>query len=61
MITFTNLDNSRHSAQFDSPQTASTPIFSSGSQTVTVPGVAGTHTYHCAVHGQAMQGSVVVR
>ena len=61
VITFTNLDNSRHSAQFDSPQIISTPIFSTGSQTVKVPAVAGTYAYHCAVHGLAMQGSVVVR
>ena len=47
VITFTNIDNSRQSAQFDSPQIASPPIFSCGAQTVTVP--SGTGTYSCTV------------
>lgn len=61
VITYTNLDNSRHSAQFDNGQITSTPIFSTGSRTVTMPLAAGTYTYHCAIHGLAMSGVVVVR
>jgi cytochrome c peroxidase len=61
VVAFTNLDNSRHSAQFDAPQIVSTPIFTSGTQVVAMPGAVGTYTYHCAIHGQAMRGAVVVR
>ena len=61
VVAFTNLDNSRHSAQFDAAQIASTPIFTSGTQPVIMPAAAGTYTYHCAIHGQAMRGAVVVR
>ena len=61
VITYTNFDNSRHSAQFDNGQIASTPTFSTGSRTVTMPLVTGAYTYHCAVHGLAMSGVVVVR
>lgn len=61
VISYTNLDNSRHSAQFDSPAVVSTAIFSSGSRTVTMPAAVGTYTYHCAIHGLAMSGTVIVR
>jgi cytochrome c peroxidase len=60
-VAFTNLDGTRHSAQFDATQIVSTPIFTSGTQTVTMPSAPGTYTYHCAVHGVAMSGTVTVR
>ncbi|MDQ6612997.1 MAG: plastocyanin/azurin family copper-binding protein, partial [Gemmatimonadota bacterium] len=59
-ITFTNLDNSRHSATFSSALIAGTPIFTSGSRVVTMPNVAGSYHYQCAVHGAAMSGTVIV-
>jgi cytochrome c peroxidase len=60
-VTFTNLDNTRHSALFASPLIASTAIFSSGSRTVVMPATPGTYSYHCAVHGTAMSGTIVVK
>ena len=60
-ITFTNLDNTRHSAGFFSPAITSTPIFSSGSRSVVMPVTPGTYAYQCAVHGAAMQGTVIVK
>lgn len=61
VITWTNLDNARHSATFSSQLVGSTPIFTSGQQRLTMPTVAGTYAYHCAVHGAAMSGTVTVR
>jgi cytochrome c peroxidase/plastocyanin len=60
-ITFTNLDNARHSAGFTSASIVSTPIFRSGSEAVVMPTAAGTYGYQCAVHGAAMRGTVVVQ
>jgi cytochrome c peroxidase len=60
-LTFTNLDNRRHSASFASSAITSTPIFTTGSQTVKMPTVAGTYAYQCAVHGAAMSGTIVVQ
>ncbi|CAN5897675.1 hypothetical protein BH11GEM1_BH11GEM1_18690 [soil metagenome] len=61
VITFTNLDNSRQSASFASSLITGTPIFSSGSQIVVMPLLAGTYGYQCAIHGAAMSGSIVVK
>jgi plastocyanin len=38
-----------------------TPIFRTGSQSVVMPNAAGTYAYQCAVHGAAMQATIVVR
>jgi cytochrome c peroxidase len=61
VVTWTNLDNINHSASFASPLVGATPIFSSGSQQLTMPATPGTYQYQCAVHGAAMQGTVIVR
>lgn len=61
VVTFTNLDNTRHSANFSSAQIVSTPIFSTGSQTVTMPATPGSYHFQCAVHGAAMSGTVIVQ
>lgn len=61
VITWMNLDNTRHSASFASPLAGSTPIFTSGGQSLAMPTTPGTYTYQCAVHGAAMRGTVVVR
>lgn len=61
VITFTNLDNTQHSAQFAASSIASTPRFTNGSRTVTMPTAPGTYSYQCSVHGQVMIGSIVVR
>ena len=60
-ITWKNFDNQRDSAQFTSAAIGSTPIFTSGSQTLTMPTVAGSYHYQCAVHGAGMSGTVVVQ
>ena len=57
VVTWTNLDNRRHSATFTSSGVGSTSTFSSGSQRLTMPTVAGTYAYHCAVHGGARRGN----
>jgi cytochrome c peroxidase len=61
IVTWTNLDNARHSASFASALVGSTPIFTSGSQRLTMPATPGTYTYQCAVHGAAMRGTVIVQ
>ncbi|HEX8830476.1 MAG TPA: cytochrome c peroxidase [Longimicrobium sp.] len=61
VVTWTNLDNARHSASFASAAIGGTPIFTSGAQQLTMPTAPGTYAYQCAVHGAAMQGTVVVR
>ena len=38
-----------------------TPIFTSGSQSLVMPNVAGSYHYQCAVHGAAMSGTVIVQ
>ena len=60
-ITWTNLDNQRHSASFTSTAIGGTPIFTSGTQTLTMPNVTGSYHYQCAVHGAAMSGTVIVQ
>jgi cytochrome c peroxidase len=61
VVTWTNRDNLDHSATFDSPLVGATPIFISGSQKLTMPRAPGSYHYQCAVHGLAMQGTVIVR
>lgn len=61
VVTWTNLDNARHSASFASALIGATPIFVSGSQRLTMPAVRGTYAYQCAVHGAAMRGTVIVQ
>ncbi len=61
VVTWTNLDNARHSASFASPMVGATPVFRSGVEQLTMPTVPGTYPYQCAVHGAAMRGVVVVQ
>lgn len=61
VVTWTNLDNARHSASFASAAIGATPIFTSGSQSLKMPTTAGTYAYQCAVHGAAMRGTVIVQ
>jgi plastocyanin len=61
VITWTNLDNARHSATFSSTAIGSTPIFTSGTQSLTMPTAPGSYHYQCLVHGAAMSGTVVVQ
>jgi plastocyanin len=48
-----------HSVKFDDG-VSSSPIQSSGTFSRTFD-TAGTYTYHCAVHGTAMAGTIVVK
>lgn len=61
VVTWTNLDNARHSAVFTSAAVGATPIFTSGSQPLTMPAAPGTYAYQCAVHGAQMRGTVIVQ
>jgi plastocyanin len=61
VVTWTNLDNARHSASFASALVGSTAVFTSGSRQLTMPATPGTYTYQCAVHGAAMSGTVIVQ
>jgi plastocyanin len=61
IVTWTNLDNARHSASFLTAGVGATPIFTSGTQQLTMPRTAGTYRYQCAVHGAAMSGTVIVQ
>ena len=61
-IAYTNVDNRRHSAFFFSTSAiVSTPIFTSGTQTVKMPTAPGTYPFQCAVHGAAMSGTIIVK
>ena len=60
VVSFLNIDNEWHTATFDNPAIASTPRFTSGVKTVTMPMALGSYTYHCVVHGVAMSGSITV-
>jgi plastocyanin len=57
-VTWTNRDSAQHSARFAGMGTSVLSQGQSGSLTFTV---AGTFNYDCAVHGSAMQGTVVVQ
>jgi cytochrome c peroxidase len=61
VVIWTNFDNARHTASFDSGLIGSTPVFRTGVQSLTMPSASGTYTYHCAIHGAAMSGTVTVR
>lgn len=61
VVTWTNLDNSRHSVSFASAAVGATPIFTSDSQRLTMPATPGTYAYQCAVHGAQMSGTVIVQ
>ena len=60
-ITFTNLDNDRHSAAFDDASITSTSVFVSGSRTVLMPSAVGIYFYHCSVHPATMSGTITVQ
>ena len=60
VVSFLNIDNEWHTATFDNPAIASTPRFTSGVKTVTMPMALGAYTYHCVVHGIAMSGAIIV-
>jgi cytochrome c peroxidase len=60
VVSFVNIDNEWHTATFDNPAIGSTPRFTSGVKTLTMPTALGAYTYHCTVHGLAMSGSIVV-
>lgn len=49
-----------HSVTWDTPGGTASPTQSEGSYTRTFA-TAGTYDYHCAVHGTAMAGKVVVQ
>jgi plastocyanin len=57
-VTWTNKDGAQHSARFAGMATAILSQGQSGSLTFTT---AGTFNYDCAVHGSAMQGTVIVQ
>jgi plastocyanin len=59
IVSFTNFDNDSHSATFDNPAVGGTPVFTSGTKTVTMPTALGAYTYHCSIHAR-MKGSVIV-
>ena len=58
-MSFHNIDNEWHTATFDSPAIGSTPRFTSGIKTVTMPMALGAYAYHCSVHA-AMTGAIIV-
>jgi cytochrome c peroxidase len=60
VVSFLNIDNEWHTATFDNAAIASTPRFTSGVKTVTMPMALGAYTYHCVVHGLAMSGAIIV-
>ncbi|HEV7991405.1 MAG TPA: cytochrome c peroxidase [Gemmatimonadaceae bacterium] len=59
VVSFTNVDNDSHSATFDQPAVAGTPVFTSGTKMVQMPTALGAYTYHCSIHA-AMHGTVIV-
>jgi plastocyanin len=61
VVRWTNLDNTRHSAGFIMPGVGATPIFTSGTQQLTMPATPGTYRYQCAIHGAAMSGTIIVQ
>jgi plastocyanin len=61
VVTWTNLDNARHGVGFLTPGPSNTPVFTSGTQQVTMPTTPGTYNYQCLVHGAAMPGTIIVQ
>lgn len=61
VVTWTNLDNSRHGVNFLTPGPSNTPIFTSGTQQLTMPATPGTYNYQCLVHGAQMPGTIIVQ
>jgi len=59
-VTWTNGDNAQHSARF-AGLGIGTPVLSQGQSGALTFAAAGTFNYDCAVHGSAMQGTVVVQ
>jgi plastocyanin len=59
-VTWTNKDSTQHSARFAGLGTG-TPILSQGQSGSLTFTAAGTFNYDCAIHGAAMQGTVVVQ
>ena len=59
-VTWTNKDSTQHSARFAGLGTG-TPILSQGQSGSLTFSAAGTFNYDCAIHGAAMQGTVVVQ
>jgi plastocyanin len=57
-VTWTNRDSAQHSARFTG---MGTPILSQGQRGSLTFTTAGTFNYDCAVHGSAMQGTVIVQ
>ena len=57
-VTWTNRDSAQHSARFAG---MGTPVLSQGQSGSLTFTVAGTFNYDCAVHGAAMQGTVIVQ
>jgi plastocyanin len=57
-VTWTNKDSAQHSARFAG---MGTPVLSQGQSGSLTFAAAGTFNYDCAVHGSAMQGTVIVQ
>jgi plastocyanin len=57
-VTWTNRDGAQHSARFAG---MGTPILSQGQSGSLTFTTAGSFNYDCAVHGSAMQGTVIVQ